>query len=124
MALDPIPIEQSVALLRVLANPARLRVALWLLEGERSVGALETGLGIRQPALSQHLAELRDAGLVATRRESRVIFYSLASDEQQRLVAALLQGFGGGMPRQAGLTPHRPRAFAEAARFAIVEIDA
>jgi len=122
MALDPIPIEPSVALLRVLANPARLRVALWLLEGERSVGEIETGLGIRQPALSQHLAELREAGLVATRRESRAIFYRLADDEQQRLVAALLQGFGGAISRQAGSAPQRPRAFAEAARFATVEM--
>lgn len=120
MAADPIDVEAAVAQLRTLANPARLRIALRLLEGERAVAELETELGIRQPNLSQHLAELRDAGLVATRRESRSVFYRLADEEQSRLVAALLHGFGGaGALASAPVGARRPRS-RQAAVFATV----
>lgn len=95
MAADPIDIAQSTAMLRALANPARLRIALRLIGGECAVAELEADLGVRQPNLSQHLAELREAGLVASRRESRAVFYRLADEDQHRLVSALLHGFGG-----------------------------
>lgn len=121
MASDPIAIEASVALLRTLANPARLRIALRLLEGECAVAELEAELGIRQPNLSQHLAELRDAGLVVTRRESRSVFYRLADEDQHRLLAALLHGFGGaGAPTPASVGTRRPRS-RQAAVFATVD---
>jgi DNA-binding transcriptional ArsR family regulator len=121
MAADPIAIEASVALLRTLANPARLRIALRLLDGECAVAELETELGIRQPNLSQHLAELRDGGLVATRRESRSVFYRLADEDQHRLVAALLHGFGGaGALTPAPVVARRPRS-RQAAVFATVD---
>lgn len=117
-----IDIDTSVALLKALANPARLRIALRLLDGEQAVSELETGLGIRQPTLSQHLAELRDAGLVATRRESRVIFYRLANEKQERLVSALMKGLGGSAPlRSVAVQPATPRRMTQAARFAVVE---
>jgi len=94
MAADPADIDAAAALLRVLANPGRLRIALRLLEGEQAVGALETGLGIKQPALSQQLAEMREAGLVTGRRSSKSVVYSLAGADERRLVAALAAGFG------------------------------
>ena len=121
MASDPIAIDAAVALLRTLANPARLRIALRLLEGECAVAELEIELGIRQPNLSQHLAELRDAGLAATRRESRSVFYRLADEDQHRLVAGLLHGFGGaGAPTPAPVAVRRPRS-RQAAVFATVD---
>lgn len=120
MASDPIDIASSVALLRALANPARLRIALRLLEGECAVAELETELGVRQPNLSQHLAELREAGLVADRRESRAVFYRLADEGQRRLVSALLHGFGGA-PAVLAVTMPAPRACSrQAAVFATV----
>lgn len=94
MAADPIDIEASVAVLRVLANPARLRIILHLLNGEYAVAELESDLGVRQPNLSQHLAELRDAGLVIARRESRSVFYRL-TEQAQGVATALVQGFSG-----------------------------
>lgn len=121
MIADPIDITVSVARLRVLANPARLRIALQLLGSECSVAAMETQLGIRQPNLSQHLAELRDAGIVATRRESRTIFYRLASDREHRLIAALRHGFGGEPMQMASPLP-RPRSVSQAAVFASVTV--
>ena len=106
--------------LRVLSNPLRLRIAILLLGGERAVGDLETTLRARQPGLSQHLAAMRDAALVATRRESKSIFYRLADDDRRRLVKALVFGFGGA----ASMTEERPTRRAQSsimgASFAIV----
>lgn len=121
MPPDPIDIESAVLRLRVLANPARLRIMLTLLGGERSVAALETGLGLRQPNLSQHLGELRDAGLVSARRESRAVFYSIADAPARRLATALVQGFGGIVPTPSPAAPPTlPRRPVQAAVFATV----
>ena len=80
--------------LRALANETRLQIVLMLLGGEASVGTIERELGLRQPNLSQQLGDLRDAGLVISRRESRSVLYSLAGPAQERLVTALAYGFG------------------------------
>lgn len=120
MAADLVDVEAAVVQLRALANQARLRIVLRLLEGECAVAELEAALGVRQPNLSQHLAELRDAGLLATRRESRSVFYRVA-EGAQLLVAALAYGFGGAGPlAPSALTakPSRPR---QTAVFATVE---
>ena len=60
-----------------------------LQKGERSVGALQQAIGLRQSALSQQLARLRLEGVVTTRRESQTIYYSLASEEVSRLIGLL-----------------------------------
>ncbi|OJY74114.1 metalloregulator ArsR/SmtB family transcription factor [Rhizobium sp. WW_1] len=78
-----------------LANPTRLMIACALVEGERSVGDLETALGLKQPALSQQLAELRDAGIVESRREVKQVFYRLADPRAVALIATLHQIFCG-----------------------------
>ncbi len=116
-----IDIEASVALLKALANPARLRIVLRLFDGEQAVSELESGLGIRQPALSQHLAELRDAGLVSTRRQSRVIFYQLADEAQTRLIEALLHGLGSETRRRPKVPSLASRRMTQTARFAVIE---
>lgn len=64
-------------LFRALADPTRRGVFERLArEGELSVGALTEGAGVSQPAVSQHLAVLRAAGLVRERREGRSVRYS------------------------------------------------
>jgi DNA-binding transcriptional ArsR family regulator len=75
--------------LKAIANPNRLMIVCALVEREYSVGQLEEALGIRQPTLSQQLTVLREAGVVAARRESKQIFYCLAEAKAARLVAAL-----------------------------------
>ena len=102
---DPLDIDAAVATLRALANAARLRIVFRLLDGECAVSALEAGLGVRQPNLSQHLAELRDAGLVASRKEHRAVFYRIADDDRRRLIQAVLHGFVGGVPTPAPRAP-------------------
>ena len=68
----------AVNLLKGLANESRLMIMCVLSEGEVSVGQLNQRIKISQSALSQHLAVLRDQGLVSTRRESQTIYYRLA----------------------------------------------
>ncbi len=72
-----------------MANDRRLIVLCELVKGERTVGELEAVAGLSQSALSQHLARLREAGLVATRRESQTIYYSLANPGVKRLIDVL-----------------------------------
>ena len=60
-----------------------------LVEGEHSAGALQRGSGLSQSALSQHLAKLREEGLVATRREAQTIFYRLADPKAARVIETL-----------------------------------
>ena len=57
-------------LLKALANQKRLQILYLLMEGEKNVGELERQVDLSQSALSQHLAKMREEGLVAYRRES------------------------------------------------------
>ena len=82
---------QAGGLLKALANPDRLMLLCQLAQGEQSVGALEAALDIRQPTLSQQLAVLRQEGLVATRRDGKQIYYSVASPEALAVLRLLYQ---------------------------------
>ncbi|MBO9099807.1 MULTISPECIES: sulfite-sensing transcriptional repressor BigR [unclassified Rhizobium] len=80
-------------LMKTLAHPARLMIVCTLVEGERSVGELEVMLDLHQPHLSQQLTVLREAEIVATRREGKQIFYSLTEEKAAQLVGALYEIF-------------------------------
>ena len=80
---------EDADLLRQLANPTRLLILCHVVHQERAVGEMERDLGLKQPGLSQQLAELRQAGLVKTRRESRSIYYSIADARVQALMGML-----------------------------------
>lgn len=86
--------EASV-FLRVLAHPARLKIVCHLAEGEASVSALETALGLPQPGLSQQIATLRASGLIAARRAGKQVFYRLSDARARPFVAAIRALFGG-----------------------------
>lgn len=79
-------VGEASAFLKKLSNPDRLMVACALIEGERSVRELEDALGIRQPGLSQQLAELREAGLISGRKEGKQVFYRLADSRVETFV--------------------------------------
>lgn len=79
----------AAQLLKALANEKRLMILCLLAEGERSVGELNTQLDLSQSALSQHLALLREDGLVTTRREAQTIFYGLGQGPAQRIIETL-----------------------------------
>jgi DNA-binding transcriptional ArsR family regulator len=79
--------------LKALAHESRLIILCILGEGEKSVSELEDALDLRQPTVSQQLARLRADGLVSTRREGKVVYYSLASDEARTIIGALYDVF-------------------------------
>ena len=62
-------------LFRVLSDPTRRAIFERLAQGEASVSELKAGLPVSQPAVSQHLAVLRQAGLVAERQAGRHVYY-------------------------------------------------
>ena len=84
--------RRSAAVAKALADPKRLCVLQSLASGELSVHELSTQVGCQVPNMSQHLAVLRNSGLVLTRRDGNAIFYRLADDrvlEACRLLEAI-----------------------------------
>ena len=80
----------AAAMLRLLACERRLIVLCTLIaEGEAPVGRLAGRAGLSQPAMSQHLAKLREDGLVATRRAGTTIHYRIADPRVARLMTTL-----------------------------------
>jgi len=75
--------------LRAIANARRLQILCLLMEGEATVGTLVTRVGISQSALSQHLAKMRDEGLLAFRREKQTLWYRIADGRIRDLMAEL-----------------------------------
>ena len=83
-------------LLKALGNENRLLILCQLADGERSVASLNEPLALSQPALSQHLAVLREEGLVATRREGQTIYYSLPEGPAAQVIRVLHGIYCGG----------------------------
>ncbi|TAD74094.1 MAG: ArsR family transcriptional regulator [Sphingomonadales bacterium] len=81
--------DELIEALKALAHPLRWRIMSALGSAERNVGEIEKATGIGQPGLSQQLGVLRKAGLVATRKEAKLVFYSLAQAEMASVAAAL-----------------------------------
>ena len=86
--------QRYAAIGRALADPKRLCVLESLAAGEVSVGDLSTKVGCQVPNMSQHLAVLRSAGLVQSRREGSTVFYRLA-DVRVLEAYRLIQGLAG-----------------------------
>jgi len=82
---------RAAGLLKAMSNPVRLMVLCQLAEGEKSVSELEKVALVSQSALSQHLALLRERGLVRNRRDGQSILYSLDGPEAPALLAALYE---------------------------------
>jgi len=87
--------SQACTLLKTLANEDRLLILCQLSQGRRNVGELESLLDIRQPTLSQQLTVLREEGLVATERQGKYIYYSLASQEAMCIMQTLFELYCG-----------------------------
>jgi ArsR family transcriptional regulator, virulence genes transcriptional regulator len=116
--------NESTKLLKALAHPERLIICCQLRDTEMSVGDIETTLGIKQPRLSRELSKLRDTGLVETRKESKLVFYTLSDKPRVRemvdaICAVML---GETAPNSAGATaspklkPNRPGGYGVFAR--------
>lgn len=100
-ATRPLPADQTMAqlerkageaatLLKLLANENRLLILCRLaVAGELSVGDIAEAVDLSQSALSQHLAKMREDGLLATRRDGQTIFYRIVDEHAGRLLALL-----------------------------------
>lgn len=87
-------VSQAANMLRLLANENRLLLLCILIaEGEVPVGILAERLGLSQPALSQHLAKLREDRLVSTRRTGTTIHYQIADPRVAQIISTLHQIF-------------------------------
>jgi ArsR family transcriptional regulator, virulence genes transcriptional regulator len=81
---------EAAQLLKLLANENRLVILCRLAqERELPVNDLVEAVGISQSALSQHLAKMREEGLLATRREAQTVYYRIADPNAQRLLTLL-----------------------------------
>jgi DNA-binding transcriptional ArsR family regulator len=80
---------EASALLKAMGNEQRLLILCLLVENELSVGDLQAEIDLSQSALSQHLAVLREAGFVNTRREAQTVFYSLPNGPIKKVMQTL-----------------------------------
>ena len=80
-------------LLKALSHESRLLILCILVEGEKSVSELEEIMHMPQAAVSQQLARLRFDRMVQTRRDGRMVYYSIANDEVSQLVQMLYEFF-------------------------------
>ncbi|MDQ6909235.1 MAG: metalloregulator ArsR/SmtB family transcription factor [Actinomycetota bacterium] len=83
-------VAEAVDILKLVADPTRLRILWALLHGEHSVNRLAAHVGAQPAAVSQHLAKLRLGHLVRTRREGTHVFYLAQNDHVRRIVEEAL----------------------------------
>lgn len=104
-------VAAAAGMLKLLADATRLRIICALLHGEHSVNELADLVGTPAPGVSQHLAKLRLARLVRTRRQGNRIFYVADDAHVRRLVGEVLShadhvarapAMPSGAPREAG----------------------
>ena len=121
--LSPLAIE-ATELLKAIAHPERLIICCQLRDTEMSVGDIETTLGIKQPRLSRELSKLRETGFVETRKEAKLVFYTLSQKPRVRemIDAICAVMLGKTAPRTDGeaaspkLKPNRPGGYGVFAR--------
>lgn len=86
-------VAEAAGFLKALSHSGRLLIMCHLAEGEKSVNELEAIVGIRQAAVSQQLARLRHESMVTSRRQGKMIYYSLADERARRMVGILKELF-------------------------------
>lgn len=97
-------VGRAITTLKLVADPTRLRIVWALLHGEHSVNELATHVGAQPAAVSQHLAKLRLARVVKTRREGNRVFYLAENEHVRRVVEEALfhaDHVGGDRPDHA-----------------------
>ena len=81
--------SDAAALLKALGNEQRLSILCSLLEGPLSVGQINERVDLSQSALSQHLAVLREGGLVETEKEAQTVYYSVPKGPAHKILETL-----------------------------------
>jgi DNA-binding transcriptional ArsR family regulator len=104
-----VPPADLVRILRACGDDVRLRALRWIAERPRSTQELAPLIGITEPALSKHLRQLADAGVLEPRRDGRYVLYHLRRDQLEMLADSLLAFLeGDGPPDEARRRPVRP----------------
>lgn len=80
---------KAEAMLKLLANAKRLMILCHLVKGEKSVGHLSDLVGLSQSALSQHLARMRDQGLIKAHKQGKMVYYYIANPEVEAILSTL-----------------------------------
>lgn len=95
MDLDQIKANASEAesFLKMIANKNRLMILCSLVDRECSVSELNESVPLAQSALSQHLAALRKAGMVSTRRQAQTIYYSVTDARVKQIIEKMYEFF-------------------------------
>ena len=83
-------VAEAIEILKLVADPTRLRILWALLHGEHSVNLLAEHVGAQPAAVSQHLSKLRLGRLVRTRREGTHVYYVARNDHVRRIVQEAL----------------------------------
>lgn len=110
-ALEP-KMAEAAQLMSMLAHPVRLRLLCLLSAGERSVLDLAETAQLSQPATSHHLKKLRDAGIVATRRDAQTIYYSIAGREASAILETLHELYCADVDRDKKISSSQQDALA------------
>ena len=87
--LEADALAEAAEVIRVLGHPVRLRIVECLELGERTVSELQQRLGVPQAIVSQQLARMRAAGMVACRREGSSKYYRVADARVVRMLNCL-----------------------------------
>ena len=83
-------LEKMSETLKAVAHPVRLQIVNILMNGERSVGDLVRTLGTKQSLTSQQLSILKSRGVLKSRRNGNVVFYSLENKGVKNIMASIL----------------------------------
>lgn len=86
LAIDQARIERAAEVLKTVAHPLRLRIVELLESGEKSVNELRDLLGVTQPLTSQHLSQMRMRGVLGSRREGTLVYYSIANPDVVKVI--------------------------------------
>lgn len=85
--------EKAASFLSGLASPHRLRILCQLVDGEKTVTDLILATGIPQTSMSQHLAKLKDEGIVTYRRDHRMLYYTICNQTALEIMQLLYANY-------------------------------
>ena len=77
--------------LKALGNETRIMLMCLLMDGEKSAGELAQAVDMRLPAISQHLAKMRESGLVSSRRDAQTVYYKAEGGVGHAIVGTLCE---------------------------------
>jgi ArsR family transcriptional regulator len=92
MMIDQVRIERAAEVLKTVAHPLRLRIVELLESGEKSVNEIKDLLGVTQPLTSQHLSQMRMRGVLGSRREGTLVYYSIANPDVVKVIHCIRRG--------------------------------